>query len=120
MALYDNIFDADFACLDDIYWHEIPAYKDGMELKVKGEKLDIPILQEPECTGTGYQTSDKIPLKVSTWARILVPLLTASWNIDKVPLSICDQVADHDLNTMRYYIDLVVQTDMWALVMGLP
>lgn len=71
MALYDRIFVAEFRNLDDIYWHEISADKGGMELKVKREKLDIPIFRQPERTDTGYRTSDTMPLKASTWARIL-------------------------------------------------
>ncbi|EER36672.1 conserved hypothetical protein [Histoplasma capsulatum H143] len=87
MALYDRIFAADFKSLDDIYWHEISSYKDGMELKVKRDKLDIPVFREPE---------------------------------NKVPSSVRDQVADHDSNTVRYYLDQVVRVDVWALVMGFP
>ncbi|KAK2797607.1 hypothetical protein FQN50_009120 [Emmonsiellopsis sp. PD_5] len=137
MALHDHIFAADFRSLDDIYWHEIPAYRAGMELKVKREKLEIPIFREPERTDTGYRTSDKIPLKASTWARILREIgklmgllvsLTQYYfrrtviNIlnNKVPSSVRDQVADHESNAVRYYLNQVVHVDVWALVMGLP
>ncbi|QSS63012.1 hypothetical protein I7I51_00068 [Histoplasma capsulatum] len=137
MALYDRIFVAEFRNLDDIYWHEISADKGGMELKVKREKLDIPIFRQPERTDTGYRTSDTMPLKASTWARILREIgklmgllisLTQYYfrrtviNIlnGKVPSSVRDQVADHDSNAVRYYINQVVQVDVWALVTGFP
>ncbi|OJD20620.1 hypothetical protein ACJ73_08044 [Blastomyces percursus] len=137
MALSDHIFAANFRNLDDIYWHNIPAHKDGMELKVKREKLDIPIFREPERTDTGYRTFDIMPLKATTWARILrwigkligLPVSLTQYyfrrtviNIlnDKVPSSVRDQVADHDSNAVRYYLNQVVHADVWALVMGLP
>lgn len=74
MAIKDGIFAADFKSLDDIYWHKIPEHRVGMQLKIKRKKLDIPVFREPEKTSTGWRTSNSIPLKASTWSRILIHL----------------------------------------------
>lgn len=74
MAIRDEIFEVDFRDLDDIYWHEIPLHKVGMELKVKRKRLDLAIFREPERTDNGYGTSETTPLKAATWARYLKDL----------------------------------------------
>ncbi|OJD12900.1 hypothetical protein ACJ73_09278 [Blastomyces percursus] len=137
LAIKDNIFAADFKSLDNIYWHEIPAHKTGMQLKIKRKELDTPVFREPEQTSTGRRTSDSIPLKASTWSRILKNLgilaglpysltqyvfrrLVVNILNKSAPSSIRDQVADHDSNAFRYYIHQIVEADVQALVLGMP
>lgn len=52
-----------------IYTVPIPPHRKGIHLKIKKEKLDIPIFREPEHTSEGYRTSDSQPLKSRTWGR---------------------------------------------------
>ena len=68
MAMHDDIFDTDIFDADNkdierIYRAEIPYYKKGMQLKIKRDKLDMPIFREP---AKGYRTSDDKPLKART------------------------------------------------------
>lgn len=44
-------------------------HRKGIHLKIKKEKLDIPIFREPEHTPESYRTSDNQPLKSRTWGR---------------------------------------------------
>ncbi|OJD26669.1 hypothetical protein ACJ73_01952 [Blastomyces percursus] len=135
MAIKDGIFAADFKSLDDIYWHKIPEHRVGMQLKIKRKKLDIPLFREPEKTSTGWRTS--IPLKASTWSRILIYLgilAALAYSLTQYVFrrmvinvlnkstqpSIRDQVADHESNALRYYIHQVVEADVQALVLGMP
>jgi hypothetical protein len=74
MAMHDDIFDTDIFDADNkdierIYQADIPYYKRGMQLKIKRDKLDMPIFREPERSAKGYRTSDDTPLKSSTWSR---------------------------------------------------
>lgn len=71
LALHDNIFDATIKDVADIYTAPIPSHRKGIQLKVKREKLDVPIFREPEHTSDGYRTSVAQPLKSRTWARII-------------------------------------------------
>lgn len=67
LALHDNIFDATIRDVADIYTVPIPSHRKGIQLKIKKEKLDVPIFREP--TSDGDRTSDVQPLKSRTWAR---------------------------------------------------
>jgi hypothetical protein len=42
-----------------------------MHLKIRRDKLDLPVFREPEKTANGYHTSEKKPMKALTWARYL-------------------------------------------------
>ncbi|EEP82143.1 predicted protein [Uncinocarpus reesii 1704] len=136
MAFYDEALDAESTSLEDIYWHPIPSHCHGMAVKIKGDKLDIPVFREPEKTKDGYRTSKTEPLKGTTWhqflkhaALILELAICFSHYVlrrtllntvnNKIPASVRDQIADHDSNTIRYYLNDVVQEDIEAIVMDL-
>lgn len=69
LALHDGIFAATIKDVAHIYTVPIPPHRKGIHLKIKKEKLDIPIFREPEHTPEGYRTSDDQPLKSRTWSR---------------------------------------------------
>ena len=74
MAMHDDIFDTDIFDTDikdiePIYQADIPYYKRGMQLKIKKDKLDMPIFREPERSAKGYRISDYKSLKARTWNR---------------------------------------------------
>jgi hypothetical protein len=69
MAMHDDIFVADIKDIEQIYRAKIPYHKRGMQLKIKRDKLDLPIFREPERSEKGYRTSDDKPLKSRTWGR---------------------------------------------------
>lgn len=71
MAINDEIFAPEFEKLEDIYWYPIPLHLGGMNLKIKAEMLDVPVFRQPERTGSGYRTSERTPLKGSTWSGYL-------------------------------------------------
>ncbi|EDN09494.1 predicted protein [Histoplasma mississippiense (nom. inval.)] len=137
MAIDDEIFAPKFEKLEDIYWYPIPSYLDGMSLKIKAEMLDVPVFRQPERTGDGYRTSEKTPLKGSTWSGYLRHLRLVAglkysltqyvWRRslinainNKAPSSVRDQVADHESNAVRYYLDTVIRFDLEAAAMELP
>ncbi|EDN03883.1 predicted protein [Histoplasma mississippiense (nom. inval.)] len=137
MAIDDEIFAPEFEKLEDIYWYPIPSYLGGMSLKIKAEMLDVPVFRQPERTGDGYRTSEKTPLKGSTWSGYLRHLrLVAGFKYsltqyvwrrslinainNKAPSSVRDQVADHESNAVRYYLDTVIRFDLEAAAMELP
>lgn len=68
LGLDDNIFEAIIQDVADVYTRPIPPHRKGIQLKIKRDKLDIPIFREPE-KDKGYQTSDAQPLKSRTWSR---------------------------------------------------
>ncbi|KAG5296486.1 hypothetical protein I7I50_09670 [Histoplasma capsulatum G186AR] len=137
MAINDEIFAPEFEKLEDIYWYPIPLHLGGMNLKIKAEMLDVPVFRQPERTGSGYRTSERTPLKGSTWSGYLKHLgLMAGlkygltqyvWRRslintinNKAPSSVRDQVADHESNAVRYYLDTVIRFDLEAAAMELP
>ena len=74
MAMHDDIFDTDIFNTDNkdikrIYQADIPYYKKGMQLKIKRNKLDMPIFREPERSAKGYRISDYKSFKIRTWNR---------------------------------------------------
>jgi len=74
MAIHDDIFVSEFQTIEQIYWAKIPSHKEGMEVKIKRKKLDLPVFRQPERSEKGYRTSDETPLKASTWSYYLKPL----------------------------------------------
>jgi len=71
MAIYNNIFNTDIFNTDNknierIYRAEIPYYKRGMQLKIKRNKLNIPIFREPERSAKEYRTLNNKLFKVRT------------------------------------------------------
>ncbi|KAA8652094.1 uncharacterized protein ATNIH1004_000998 [Aspergillus tanneri] len=131
MAWHDCIFAADHRDVEDIYTFPIPSHRRGMKLKIKSEWLDRPVFREPEHTLNGYRTSDSQPLKSQTWSRNLKRtgeksgeeqnltqkvLRRGGINAinDKAPASVRDQVADHESNAVKYYLNEVVNFDTAA------
>jgi hypothetical protein len=57
MAMHDHIFIADIENIERIYRIEIPYYKRGMQLKIKKNKLNLPIFRESERSKKGYRIS---------------------------------------------------------------
>ncbi|WEW55056.1 hypothetical protein PRK78_000484 [Emydomyces testavorans] len=66
MALEDEVFAAKFKCLENIYWQPILPHQCGMAVKIKADKLDMPVFWEPEQTANGLHTSKTKSLKGST------------------------------------------------------
>ncbi|QSS56097.1 hypothetical protein I7I53_04204 [Histoplasma capsulatum var. duboisii H88] len=137
IAIDDKIFTPEFEKLEDIYWYPIPSHLGGMNLKIKAEMLDVPVFRQPERTGSGYRTSERTPLKGSTWSSYLKHLgLMAGlkygltqyvWRRslinainNKAPSSVHDQVTDHESNAVQYYLDTVIQFNLEAAAMELP
>jgi hypothetical protein len=69
MAIHDNVFVADVSDIEKIYRAKIPDHKRGMQLKIRRDKLDLPIFREPERSANEYRTSEDKPLKGSTYGR---------------------------------------------------
>lgn len=69
LAFHDKIFVAMIKDIANIYTVPIPPHRKGIQLKVRREKLDIPVFREPRNTSQGYRTSDSEPLKSTTWSR---------------------------------------------------
>ncbi|OJZ88793.1 hypothetical protein ASPFODRAFT_205890 [Aspergillus luchuensis CBS 106.47] len=97
----------------EIYTVPIPAHRRGNQMKIKRDKLDIPIFREPERTAEGYRTSDSQPLKSRAWSRILKRLGIRAGQArnltqkvlrrgginainNQAPSSVHDKVADHE------------------------
>ncbi|KAL2377056.1 hypothetical protein RJZ90_007043 [Blastomyces dermatitidis] len=136
MAIDDEIFAPEFKKLEDIYWYLITSHLSGMNLKIKAEMLDLLVFRQPERTGNGYRTSERTPLKGSTWSGYLKYLgLVAGlkygltqyvWRRslintinNKAPSSVQNQVADHEFNAVQYYLDTVIRFDLEAAAMEL-
>ncbi|BCR96735.1 uncharacterized protein AKAW2_30054A [Aspergillus luchuensis] len=131
LAIDDDIFVATMKDVADIYTVPIPAHRRGIQMKIKRDKLDIPIFREPEHTAEGYRTSDSQPLKSRTWSRNLKRLgirAGQAQNLtqkvlrrgginainNQAPSSVRDQVADHESNAVKYYLNEVVDFDTAA------
>ncbi|GLA33112.1 hypothetical protein AnigIFM63326_002391 [Aspergillus niger] len=131
LALHDGIFAADIRGVEDIYTKKIPSHRKGMQLKIKREWLDVPIFREPERTDEGHRTSSQIPMKADTSGRYLKRTgeqagqegnLTQKWfrrggiNAinNRAPASVRDQVADHESNAVKYYLNEIVDFDTAA------
>lgn len=71
LGIDDDIFGPTIKDAADIYTVPIPDNRTALQLKIKREKLDLPIFREPEQTDEGYRTSGRVPLKARTWARYL-------------------------------------------------
>ncbi|KAF3492431.1 uncharacterized protein GIQ15_01948 [Arthroderma uncinatum] len=138
MAFKDEVFEVAFRKLEDIYWHEIPNHRPGMQLKMKREKLDLPTFRNPEQTENGYCTSSKMALKATTFSRDLKGLgfaaglkcsfgqyrirrLAINALNGKVHETVRNQVTDHIQNTtVKYYLDEEIRADTEALIMEVP
>ncbi|KAL2359145.1 hypothetical protein RJZ56_008022 [Blastomyces dermatitidis] len=99
--------------------------------------LDVPVFCQPERTGNGYRTSERTPLKASTWSgylRHLGPVAGLKYRLtqyvwrrslinvinNRAPSSVRDQVTDHETNAVRYYLDTIIRFDLEAAAMELP
>ncbi|KAL4891317.1 hypothetical protein BDV59DRAFT_66820 [Aspergillus ambiguus] len=131
LAIHDDIFVATIKDESHIYTAPIPSHRKGIQLKIKREKLDIPIFREPEDTPEGYRTSDEQPLKSRTWSRYIkrIGVLNGQkHNLtqkvfrrgginainNNAPSSVRDQVADHESNAVKYYLNEIVDFDTAA------
>ncbi|KAF7118711.1 hypothetical protein CNMCM5793_008331 [Aspergillus hiratsukae] len=131
LAWDDGIFAANFKDVEDIYTYPIPSHRRGMHLKIKREWLDVPIFREPERTDEGYRTSSKTPMKAATSGRYLKRtgeqtgqkrnltqkcLRRGGINAinNRAPASVRDQVADHESNAVKYYLNEIVDFDTAA------
>ncbi|KAK6810583.1 hypothetical protein RU639_013666 [Aspergillus parasiticus] len=131
LAWHDGIFAPEIRDIEDIYTLQIPSHRRGLHLKVKREWLDKPIFREPERTPEGYRTSDSIPLKAQTWNRNLKRTGEKSGEEDnltqkvlrrgginainnRAPASVRDQIADHESNAVKYYLNELVDFDTAA------
>lgn len=70
-AMHDNVFEAEIEDVEQIYTATFPGHKRCMQLKIKGDKLDLPIFREPIRSEEGYRTSKEQPLKARRWRRYL-------------------------------------------------
>ncbi|GLA67413.1 hypothetical protein AtubIFM54640_010731 [Aspergillus tubingensis] len=131
LGIDDEIFVATIKDESHIYTAPIPSHRKGIQLKIKREKLDIPIFREPEHTPEGYRTSDTQPLKSRTWGRYtkrigkrsgqkhnLTQKVLRRGGINAInnnaPSSVRDQVADHESNAVKYYLNEIVDFDTAA------
>ncbi|KAF7139728.1 hypothetical protein CNMCM5793_007618 [Aspergillus hiratsukae] len=128
---HDGILPPDIRDIEDIYTKQIPSHRRGMQLKIKRKWLDVPIFREPERTDEGYRTSRSIPLKAATSGRYLKRtgeqsgqeknltqkvLRRGGINAinNRAPASVRDQVADHESNAVKYYLNEMVDFDTAA------
>ncbi|KAL4801676.1 hypothetical protein BDV18DRAFT_167246 [Aspergillus unguis] len=131
LGIDDKIFEANIRDEADIYTVPIPGHRKGIQLKIKGKKLDLPIFREPELTDKGYRTSDKTPLKARTWARYIKRIGKKAGQKENLtqkevrrgvinainnqaPASVRDQIADHESNAVKYYLNEKVDFDTAA------
>ncbi|EHA20203.1 hypothetical protein ASPNIDRAFT_45949 [Aspergillus niger ATCC 1015] len=131
LAIHDDIFEATIQDVSHIYTVPIPDHRKGIQLKIKREKLDVSVFREPERTPQGYRTSDSCPLKSKTWSRYVKRIGVRSGqerNLtqkvfrrgainainNSAPSSIRDQVADHESNAVKYYLNEIVDFDTAA------
>jgi hypothetical protein len=71
MTMHDNIFNTDIFNTDNkdierIYRAEIPYYKRDIQLKIKKDKLNMPIFREPERSAKEYRTLNNKLFKIRT------------------------------------------------------
>ncbi|GKZ51591.1 hypothetical protein AbraIFM66951_006145 [Aspergillus brasiliensis] len=109
----------------------ILLHTEAEDRKPKIDKLDIPIFRKPEHTAEGYRTSEIQPLKSPTWSRIIKRLGIRAGQArnltqkvlrrgginainNQAPSSVRDQVADHESNAVKYYLNEVVDFDTAA------
>jgi hypothetical protein len=69
--MHDNIFNIDIKNIDNkdierIYRAEILYYKKDIQLKIKRDKLNIPIFRKPKRSAKEYRTLNNKPFKVRT------------------------------------------------------
>ncbi|CAK47957.1 hypothetical protein M747DRAFT_243364 [Aspergillus niger ATCC 13496] len=131
LAIHDDIFEATIQDVSHIYTVPIPDHRKGIQLKIKREKLNISVFREPERTPQDYRTSDSCPLKSKTWSRYVKRIGVRSGqehNLtqkvfrrgainainNSAPSSIRDQVADHESNAVKYYLNEIVDFDTAA------
>ncbi|OAT07656.1 hypothetical protein BDBG_03695 [Blastomyces gilchristii SLH14081] len=131
LAKHDNIFEANIQNLKDIYYYSIPENQPGEPLKIKAKSLDQPVFRRPERGPNGPRTSDTEPMDYQTFYDYLTKLgkarglkhslLMYAWRRGlinainyKAPSSVRDQVADHESNAVKYYLDREVQFPLQA------
>ena len=147
--------------VEEIYWTEIPSYQRGIQLRIEGDKLDLPIFHKPERSTKEYRTSDnKSPrsriwtrdikklrekaglkqdltqkvfhrgtinttnsissFRASRWSPVLSDGQIHCQSSDKAPSSARDQIADHESNAVKYYINKIAELDTTAASLLCP
>ncbi|KAL6229872.1 hypothetical protein BDW75DRAFT_249195 [Aspergillus navahoensis] len=131
LGIDDDIFECTIKDVADIYTAPIPPHRRGIQMKIKRDKLDIPIFREPRDTDEGYCTSKEVPLKARTWARYIKRIGMKAGQKENLtqkvvrrgainainnqaPASVRDQVADHESNAIKYYLNEKVEFDTAA------
>ncbi|KAL2801601.1 hypothetical protein BJX63DRAFT_438656 [Aspergillus granulosus] len=131
LGLDDDIFVATIRDVADIYTVPIPSHRRGIRLKIKRKKLDLPVFREPERTDNGYRTSKLTALKARTWGRYMKRIGKKTGQEENLtqkevrrgainainnqaPASVRDQVADHESNAVKYYLNEKVDFDTAA------
>ncbi|KAL2859811.1 uncharacterized protein BJX67DRAFT_386620 [Aspergillus lucknowensis] len=131
LGIDDDIFVATIRDVADIYTVPLPRHRRGIRLKIKRDKLDLPIFREPERTDEGYRTSILVALKARTWARYIKRIGKKTGQEEnltqkevrrgainainnRAPASVRDQVADHESDAVKYYLNETVDFDTAA------
>ncbi|KAL2838694.1 hypothetical protein BJX68DRAFT_279754 [Aspergillus pseudodeflectus] len=131
LGIDDDIFVATIWDVADIYTAPLPRHRRGIHLKIKRDKLDLPIFREPERTDEGYRTSIQLALRARTWARYIKKIGRKTGQQENLPqkevrrgainainnqapASVRDQVADHESNAVKYYLNEKVDFDTAA------
>ncbi|KAJ0414899.1 hypothetical protein BJY00DRAFT_305297 [Aspergillus carlsbadensis] len=99
LGINDDIFVATIWDVVDIYIVPLPHYQRGIRLKIKQDKLDLPIFREPKRTKEGYHTSILLALRARTWARYIKKIRRKT---------------DHESNVVKYYLNKKVNFDTAA------
>ncbi|OAX78661.1 hypothetical protein ACJ72_07028 [Emergomyces africanus] len=137
LAKVDGVFAAEIKNLKDIYYYPIPDDLRGEPLKFRAESLDQPVIRKPVRGPDGFRTSDTEPMGYQTIYDYLVALGVAmclkcrlTWYVwrrvlisainNKAPSSIRDQVADHESNAVKYYLNREIEFDLQAAALERP
>ncbi|EAW15091.1 uncharacterized protein ACLA_057470 [Aspergillus clavatus NRRL 1] len=131
LGIDDDIFVATIRDVADIYTVPLPRHRRGILLKIKRDMLDLPIFREPERTDEGYRTSVLLALRARAWARYIKKIGRKTGQEEnltqkevrrgainainnRAPASVRDQVAEHESNAVKYYLNEKVDFDTAA------
>ncbi|KAI9850843.1 MAG: hypothetical protein M1830_006950 [Pleopsidium flavum] len=138
LAVYDDVLvSPELRTVDNVFGTIVPLRKNSLQLKIKREVFDLPVFREPSRIVGRKGIRQFTALRSSTWLRYLQRLgrscglgrpftqycarrgLINAVN-NKAPSSVRDQVFDHQLDTVRYYLDREVQFNTMAAFLGRP
>ncbi|KAI2868214.1 hypothetical protein CBS76997_9684 [Aspergillus niger] len=100
LAIHDDIFEATIQDVFYIYTVLIPDHRKGIQLKIKREKLDVSVF---------LRSGQERNLTQKVFRRGAINAINNS-----APSSIRDQVADHESNAVKYYLNEIVDFDTAA------